>query len=229
MGSDQEKRLYPSSVNRRSFFRGVLHETFDWIEQAAQTLNRLAKSQLSVDQSSPGETAEDGADKKPGGPASQHPVFLRPPGALPPIAFADTCSRCGKCVEACPAGCIKLSDAANGLPYIVARWSPCVVCDELACMNVCPTGALQPLDQVDQINMGQAEVNPERCLRTNDTGANEDCRICVDQCPVGPLALQVGESGLLEVGDGCTGCGVCEWSCPTEPPSITVRPSERLG
>ncbi len=34
--------------------------------------------------------------------------YLRPPGAMKPGEFESVCSRCGKCVEACPAEAIKL-------------------------------------------------------------------------------------------------------------------------
>lgn len=156
-------------------------------------------------------------------------VHLRPPGALPEETFADTCSRCGKCVEVCPANAIKLDEnIAGGLPHIVARISPCVICDDLSCMKHCPSGALQPLPVGSMIEMGTADVDHMRCLRTDDGGSSdggEDCRICVHQCPIGETALAVGDDHLIAVREGCTGCGVCEQVCPTEPASIVVIPS----
>lgn len=183
--------------------------------------------------------------------------YLRPPGALPSPAFAQTCSRCGDCVKACPAQAIKLvpdipaqpakpatagspatpaveavPGVAGGLPYIIARESPCVVCTDLSCMKVCPTGALRKLDSLEQIQMGYATTDQSRCLRgggyaiyddpTSITG--EDCRLCVTQCPLGEAAIGIDNHGSVEVRHGCTGCGVCEQVCPTEPASIWIEP-----
>jgi ferredoxin-type protein NapG len=184
--------------------------------------------------------------------------FLRPPGARPEIELADLCSRCGDCVRACPAQCIQLDArdevgdaAAGGLPYIVARQSPCVICEELACMAVCPTGALRPVGAAGEIAMGLAVIDHNRCLRrpfgdgprAGGTGAAkgvagttphgriaaaaadaEDCRLCIHDCPIGEAALGLNDAGRLEVRGGCTGCGVCERVCPTEGPSIVVWP-----
>jgi ferredoxin-type protein NapG len=198
--------------------------------------------------------------------------YLRPPGAAPvggrPGAadglaprFEDLCTQCGKCVEACPAHAIQ-ADAtgrlADGLPYIVALDMPCVVCDSLACMTVCPEGALVPVART-QIRMGVAKVDHARCLRhlpptyarVAAGKAAEPCRVCVDICPLGeaailisprsgkvivrlPGAVAAAASGV-EVAEGCIGCGLCEQHCPaprTETegrPAIWVVPTRRAG
>ncbi|MEA2735072.1 MAG: ferredoxin-type protein NapG, partial [Humisphaera sp.] len=110
---------------------------------------------------------------------------------------------------------------ANGAPYIVAAEAPCVACDGLHCMQNCPSGALvfTPLVEID---IGTAEWKPQLCTRTV---LGDDCRICVDQCPLGSAALVLDEAGRVKViEDGCIGCGVCEHYCPTEPKSIVVIP-----
>lgn len=150
--------------------------------------------------------------------------FLRPPGALPEEQFASSCSRCNKCVEVCPAQCIQLdftSINAGGLPYIVPREMPCVVCDTLACMHECPTGALRIVPR-EEIRMGLAVVDHDLCRRN----VGEDCRHCVESCPIGEAAISIGpQSGRVRVREaGCIGCGICEQSCPTQPASITVWP-----
>jgi ferredoxin-type protein NapG len=192
-----------------------------------------------------GQIAQGAADR-PGPQRNQPKTWLRPPGALQQTDFADRCSRCGDCVAACPAQCIELDTPQNldedrppmagGLPYIVAREKPCVVCDELACMAACPTGALTQVQSASQIRMGSARVDHVRCLRTapadGDTELSadgEDCRICIEQCPLAEEAIGLDAGGLVEVRAGCIGCGVCEWACPTEPASIAVVPSERAG
>jgi NAD-dependent dihydropyrimidine dehydrogenase PreA subunit len=134
---------------------------------------------------------------------------------------------------------------AGGLPYIVARQSPCVICEELACMPACPTGALRPVGAAGDIAMGLAVIDHHRCLRqpfaasrsagvagttphsqvaADAVAGRQDCRLCIHDCPIGDIALGLDDAGRLQVRDGCTGCGVCERVCPTEPPSIIVRP-----
>src|SRR5689334_13925772 len=78
----------------------------------------------------------------------QYRPILRPPGALPEPEFLKTCFRSGSCADACPAHAIVLRPAAAGdeqraTPYVDPDLSACVVCDELACMKACPSGALR--------------------------------------------------------------------------------------
>jgi ferredoxin-type protein NapG len=150
--------------------------------------------------------------------------LLRPPGALPEATFLDTCLRCGNCVDSCPADAIQplQSDQSNlaETPYINPDDQPCVVCDSLECMQVCPSGALQKLS-VHEIQIGLAEVNYSVCLRSNGV----DCLDCVDSCPIGETAIRLDSEKRVEVlSTGCIGCGVCQYQCPTTPKSIVVRP-----
>jgi MauM/NapG family ferredoxin protein len=150
--------------------------------------------------------------------------LLRPPGALPEPEFLKTCQRCGKCVESCPANAIRPFQGDNpalvGTPYIDPGRQPCVVCDSLACMQVCPSGALRKLS-VAEIKIGLARVNLETCLRTRKI----DCRFCVDFCPIGEKAIRLDANGRVEVlPSGCVGCGVCQYQCPTDPKAIIIQP-----
>lgn len=151
-------------------------------------------------------------------------VILRPPGALPEPEFLETCHRCGNCVKNCPANAIQPLQSQDpnlaNTPYIVPDEQPCVICDSLACMYVCPSGALQKVFAED-IRIGIAVFNAETCLRTKSV----DCTYCVDTCPIGKEAIKFASDGLVEVLDsGCTGCGVCQYACPTDPKSIVVEP-----
>jgi ferredoxin-type protein NapG len=161
-----------------------------------------------------------------GTPAHGDPALtrhLRPPGALPAEGFMSTCWRSGQCVSACPVQAIVIDPAvADGLPHIVARQSPCAICQDLACMKACPSGALAPVGDRTLIRIGLATVDPYRCLRA---GRTDDCRLCVTQCPIGETAIAISAEGGVEVRPGCTGCGVCEKACPTEPASIWVEPA----
>ncbi len=149
--------------------------------------------------------------------------ILRPPGALPEATFLETCERCGNCVESCPAEAIQVyqsnAPSHSGTPYIDPNSQPCVVCTSLACMQVCPSGALQSLS-ADQIQIGLAEVNYETCLRTQEV----ECTYCVDRCPIGETAIRLDTQNRIQViPTGCVGCGVCQYECPTAPKSVVVK------
>lgn len=151
-------------------------------------------------------------------------VLLRPPGALPEEEFLEKCLRCGNCVKNCPAEAIRpLESEDPGLmqtPYINPTLQPCVICDSLACMYVCPSGALQSVFAED-IAMGTAVFTAETCLRSKEI----TCTYCVDSCPIGEDAIRFSPTGMVEVlMPGCTGCGVCQHVCPTSPKSIVIEP-----
>jgi MauM/NapG family ferredoxin protein len=162
-------------------------------------------------------------------------TLLRPPGALPEPEFLDTCFRCGRCAEACPANAISLSISSDpkikGTPFVDPDRQACVICDELACMKVCPSGALRLVDRLE-IRMGLAHVNHDVCVRSK----GESCTICIDKCPLGATAIQLDSNGAVCVIDptakgpgasGCTGCGVCQQYCPTRPVrAIRVFPND---
>ena len=151
--------------------------------------------------------------------------LLRPPGALPEAEFLEKCHRCGNCVKNCPANAIfPLEESTQpnlvNTPYIDPDEQPCVICDSLACMYVCPSGALQPV-YAEDIKIGLAVFNAETCLRTKEVA----CTYCLDTCPIGEDAIHLTADGVVEVIEpGCTGCGVCQYACPTVPKSIVIEP-----
>jgi ferredoxin-type protein NapG len=193
-------------VNRRRFFREGLRELLKPVAELIQPLedaiNQFAKL--------------DNAPVQPG----RNVGFLRPPGALQDQQFLQTCSRCAKCVEVCPAQCIKIEPGkAGGAPYIDPNVMPCVVCDGLLCMRECPSGALVPT-ALGLIDMGTAKWDSETCVRLR----GENCTICIDQCPLGTAAIQLTGGCVDVIEEGCIGCGVCQNYCPTTPKSIVVVP-----
>lgn len=200
----------PTPQGRRDFFRRAM---FKALRPAAEYLEKKLPQSM-LDRSG----------------ASDSLIILRPPGARKESEFLETCFRCGSCADHCPADSIKLlkveDERLKGTPHVDPNLRACVVCDELACMKVCPSGALQLVDRL-QIRMGFAIVDHEMCVRSRD----EACTACIEACPIGSDAIRVGADSRIEVidpsctGVGCTGCGMCQERCPTRPVrAIVVRP-----
>ena len=160
-------------------------------------------------------------------PVLRSRTFLRPPGAIEESEFLNTCMRCGACADACPVDAIlslrvaQAGDAAAGTPTIFPSRQACVLCDQIPCTKACPSGALQLVAAPSEVRMGLAELSQQACLRSR----GEDCRLCVEECPLGVAAIGLESTGRVRVHrDGCVGCGVCESCCPTTPKAILVRP-----
>lgn len=214
---DEDRR-----INRRRFFREGLGELLRPLVQATEPLQEAIRQIGSLDADI--DTGEKARTAKGQAAAIRRAlgVWHRPPGALPEQAFGETCSRCGDCAQVCPAQCIKIDPdgvQGAGVPYIDIDTMPCVMCDGLLCMHNCPTGALLPTP-IGEIDMGTAAWHPESCLRSRD----QECTICIDQCPIGAMAIELREGDVNVIESGCTGCGVCQHYCPTIPKSITVTP-----
>lgn len=157
-------------------------------------------------------------------PGAVRPPPLRPPGMMSEELLVNSCIRCGRCVEACPADAIfPLGEdwgRAFGTPAIDARTRPCVVCTGLQCTHVCPSGALQPVYNERDVAMGTARLEEASCLSYR----GEPCKACVLVCPIHE-AIAVGEGGYVRVNAAaCIGCGLCEQACPTQPTSIRIVP-----
>jgi len=205
-------------IDRRRFFRQGLRELLKPLAEAARPIEEAARQLSEL------ERLDYSADPyhSPSAPLPPPEHWHRPPGARPEIDFLNTCSRCGECVRVCPAQCIKLDHSGGkgaGAPYIDADEMPCVLCSGLDCMHNCPSGALVVTELAD-IDMGTAVWNEYLCVRSH----GEECTLCVDNCPVGTAALQLVDNRVVVNDEGCTGCGVCQNRCPTDPKSIVVMP-----
>ena len=153
------------------------------------------------------------------------PKVMRPPGAVGELEFLVACTRCNKCVEACPSNSIRVLPPsigiAAGTPYIDPNQGrPCVACNEAPCMPSCPTGALTLLP-LREVRMGTARILRDVCL----AWASVSCRRCVDACPYPDEAILLDEQGRVYVDPReCIGCGLCVAACPTRPKSVVVDP-----
>jgi ferredoxin-type protein NapG len=186
------------------------------------------------------------------------PLVLRPPGALPEKDFLTACIKCGLCAEACVnrdtnidtqtgeqrEGTLKMAQGGDsvliGTPYFVPVEVPCYMCEDIPCVPVCPSGALdmpsllnekQELD-INKSSMGLAVVHKESCIAFWGI----QCDACYRACPLLDTAItleyqkneRTGKHAYLLpiVHDNvCTGCGLCEQACVTEEPAIFVLPN----
>jgi ferredoxin-type protein NapG len=187
------------------------------------------------------------------------PLVLRPPGALPEKDFLTACIKCGLCAEACVnrdtnrdtqtgeqrKGTLQMARGGDsvliGTPYFVPVEIPCYMCEDIPCVPVCPSGALdmpsllnekKELD-INKASMGLAMVHKESCIAFWGI----QCDACYRACPLLDTAItleyqkndRTGKHAYLLpiVHDNvCTGCGLCEQACVTEKPAIFVLPNE---
>lgn len=168
-------------------------------------------------------------------------TVLRPPGAADEDEFLALCIRCGKCNQVCPYDAIKMGNEKLGLglgtPYIEARDTPCYLCDDFPCVNVCPTDALSGIKEVYDVNMGVAVIDEEACIAYKGMR----CEVCYRECPLidEAITLNIQPKPGDEIHaifapvinkEKCVGCGICEQRCVVDNPvAIRVKPREITG
>lgn len=161
---------------------------------------------------------------------------LRPPGALPEDRFLAACTRCGACVGACLTGGLQPALLECGLegiwtPVLVGRLGGCEAECNL-CGKVCNTQAIGylPLEEKKKVKMGKAVIDRDLCLAWKEERV---CYICDEVCPVSAIGFVREKNSAFDkpvvLPDKCTGCGLCEWKCPVEPPAIYSTPISRAA
>jgi ferredoxin len=95
--------------------------------------------------------------------------------------------------------------------------------DCTACLEVCPTGAIQPFsrEKKQQAQVGVAQFIKENCVVFTD---NTNCGACSEHCPTKAVDMvhymTLPDRDLLipkVTPEICVGCGGCEYACPTKP------------
>lgn len=171
-------------------------------------------------------TPDEDSGGVPGEVPPQANEWLRPPGAVPEPEFLDLCERCTECRDACswdvilPLGAVYGN--SEGTPAIMPWQDACRLCEDLPCIDVCPSGALSSLP-LEQVRMGTAILDPTLCLAVQ----GETCDPCVKACPVGDKAMVWDGDRPRVLAEGCTGCGMCVEVCPAQPRALAVRPVQR--
>ena len=187
------------------------------------------------------------------------PLVLRPPGAIKERDFLTACIKCGLCAQACQnrdtnidivtkdakEGTLKMAkggdEALIGTPYFVPTDVPCYMCEDIPCVPVCPSGALDMQSllnshntlEIRQATMGLAVVHKESCIAYWGI----QCDACYRACPLLDEAITLEyrpnertgkHSFLLPIvhDTSCVGCGLCEQACVTQKPAIFVLPND---
>ncbi|MFT4606766.1 MAG: ferredoxin-type protein NapG [Gammaproteobacteria bacterium] len=159
--------------------------------------------------------------------------WIRPPYALDEADFLLACSRCNRCVEACPHQVIfKLPERLGAqiafTPALDLLKKGCHQCEDWPCVNACQDKALvlpEPDSSAEQDEipqelpkMARAEINSKTCLPYN----GHECDACADSCPV-PGALTWDMTLPIINLLVCTGCGMCREVCVADPKAVNIK------
>ncbi len=147
---------------------------------------------------------------------------ITPPGSNSFSNFNSACTACHLCVSVCPTHVIQPSVTEYGFwgimqPHMDFHSGFCnFECTK--CGEVCPTGAIRPLEleTKKRTQLGIARFHRGNCIVHVD---RTECGACSEHCPTKAVHM-VHYHGLLipEVRDElCIGCGACEYACPTTP------------
>ncbi len=204
-GTDGNDATTVTDVSRRSFL----------LATAAATTAAMAQEAKKVD----GGFA-DLADKV----VPQRQTPLTPPGALSAENMARRCTGCQLCVSECP------NDVLRPSTDLMHMMQPTMDYDRgycrpecTRCSDVCPTGAIRPLDKVEKtsVQIGHAVWIKKNCLPVSE---GVSCGNCARHCPAGAIEMMPADkddelSPMIPMvnENRCIGCGACEYVCPARP------------
>ena len=154
--------------------------------------------------------------------------WIRPPFALSEAEFLFVCTRCDKCIEACPHGVLfklpeRLGRLVAGTPAMDLLNRGCRMCGDWPCVGACDPEALKLPDQEGETpppvaKLAVARINQDACLPY----LGPECGACAEACPVpGALEWEDGVRPVIEPGT-CTGCALCREACIVEPEAIEI-------
>ena len=172
--------------------------------------------------------------------------WIRPPFAIEELDFILGCTRCDKCVEACPHDIIFPLSMKNGLdavgtPALDLINKGCKLCQDWPCVAACEPQVLKlpdspfpevlvPEGDVPETgnNLAQSElalrpklakveVDSEVCLPYR----GPECGACRDSCPIENALVWEGNKPTVDA-ELCVGCALCREACIVEPKAILM-------
>lgn len=153
--------------------------------------------------------------------------WFRPPFALDELPFLLACTKCDKCVHACPHDVLftlpsRFGVRIEGTPAMDLLGRGCHLCSDWPCVAACEPGALKLPDEEpdEKLNprFAQVTINTKTCLPY----AGPECGACKDSCPVpGALEWQDGLRPAVNQ-EVCTGCALCREACIVDPKAIEI-------
>ena len=180
---------------------------------------------------------------------------IRPPGSVEEREFLERCIRCAECMKVCPNNALHPAFFEGGIeglwtPILIPRIGYCEFSCVL-CGQVCPTGAIQKIDEKQKMGIGQKPISigtamydQGRCL---PWAMATPCIVCEEFCPTSPKAIWAEEVEVPKRSDKyekqgehaamlsvkvqrphvdpslCIGCGACEKVCPiVDKPAVYV-------
>lgn len=153
---------------------------------------------------------------------------VMPPGALNFDRFTAKCTGCQLCVSNCPGYVIKPAALHYGLSgFLQPRLDfDAGMCEYecTVCSNICPNGALIPLNEAGKkrLQIGVAKYSRELCVVVTD---RTHCGACAEHCPTGAVHMVEWTNGLTipqVEPELCIGCGACEYICPVRPKKAII-------
>jgi len=166
--------------------------------------------------------------------------WIRPPFALDELEFLLTCTRCDRCLQACPHDIIfplsaRLGSKVAGTPALDLLNRGCHLCQDWPCVQACEPKALKLPElagdqQQVQPHLASVTINPGVCLPYS----GPECGACASSCPVPGALLWDGSKPHIDA-DRCSGCGLCREACITEPRAVeisslySISPPEETG
>lgn len=153
--------------------------------------------------------------------------WFRPPFALRELSFQLACTRCDKCIEACPHQVLfrlpmEYGVRAAGTPAMDLLTRGCHLCADWPCVNVCEPGALKrPVmpegEGIPPPVLARARIDARHCLPYQ----GPECGACNNVCPVPGALTWDGPRPVIHE-NLCTGCALCREVCITTPKAVGV-------